>query len=93
MTPSIAVVNCSGNVGKTMVTRELLAPRLPDLSVMQVESINADEAAVAVGGRDKSGPETMIAAQFDVLHEALMLGQALIVDIGASNVEEYLKRL
>lgn len=93
MTTSIAVVNCSGNVGKTMITRELLAPRLPGLRVMQVESINTDEAAVAVGERATSGPETMIAAQFDDLHESLMRGQALLVDIGASNVEEYLHRL
>jgi len=90
---SIALVNCSGNVGKTMITREVFAPRLPDLRVMQVESINADEAAVGTAGRDAVRPETLIAAQFDMLHEALMLGQALIVDIGASNVEEYLNRL
>jgi hypothetical protein len=83
---SIAIVNCSGNVGKTTVTRELLAPRLPHMSVRQVESINTDDSA---------GPkvEVMIAARFDELHDELMLGHDLLVDIGASNVEEYLHRL
>ncbi|MGU7843956.1 StbB family protein [Burkholderia sp. AW33-5] len=83
---SIAIVNCSGNVGKTTVTRELLAPRLPHMSVRQVESINTDDSA---------GPkvEVMIAARFDELHEELMRGRDLLVDIGASNVEEYLNRL
>jgi hypothetical protein len=83
---SIAIVNCSGNVGKTTVTREVLAPRLPHMSVRQVESINTDDSA---------GPkvEVMIAARFDELHEELMRGRELLVDIGASNVEEYLSRL
>ncbi|MGU7843930.1 StbB family protein [Burkholderia sp. AW33-5] len=83
---SIAIVNCSGNVGKTTVTRELLAPRLSHMSVRQVESINTDDSA---------GPkvEVMIAARFDELHEELMRGRDLLVDIGASNVEEYLNRL
>ncbi|WP_230947760.1 StbB family protein [Burkholderia territorii] len=83
---SIAIVNCSGNVGKTTMTRELLAPRLPHMTVRQVESINTDES---------NGPEVevMIAAHFDKLHDELMLGQELLVDIGASNVEEYLQRL
>ncbi len=83
---SIAIVNCSGNVGKTTVTRELLAPRLPHMTVRQVESINTDDSA---------GPkvEVMIAARFDELHEELMRGRDLLVDIGSSNVEEYLNRL
>ncbi|KUZ76892.1 hypothetical protein WI37_16060 [Burkholderia ubonensis] len=86
MEMSIATVNCTGNVGKTTVTREVLAPRLPHMSVRQVESINTDDSA---------GPkvEVMIAARFDELHEELMRGRELLVDIGASNVEEYLNRL
>ncbi|MBN3786094.1 hypothetical protein G3N94_04185 [Burkholderia sp. Ac-20353] len=56
------------------------------MSVRQVESINSDDSA---------GPrvEVMIAARFDELHEELMRGRELLVDIGASNVEEYLNRL
>ncbi|WP_429500472.1 StbB family protein (plasmid) [Robbsia andropogonis] len=83
---SIAIVNCSGNVGKTTVTRELLAPRLAHMSMRQVESINTDDSAGAP-------VEVMIAARFDELHADLMRGTDFLVDIGASNVEEYLNRL
>ncbi|EKS9798970.1 hypothetical protein QDD76_004963 [Burkholderia cepacia] len=90
MNISIALVNCSGNVGKTTLTRELFAPRLPGMPVRQIESINADEADLAHRGGDV---QVMIAGQFDELHEELMQGRAFLVDIGASNVEEYLRRL
>ncbi|WP_323123160.1 StbB family protein [Burkholderia alba] len=83
---SIAILNWSGNVGKTTITRELLAPRLQDMTVRQIESINTDES-------NGAEVEVMIAARFDELHEELMLGRDLLVDIGASNVEEYLDRL
>ena len=39
----LAVINFSGNVGKSTITRHLLAPRLPGARVIAVESINADE--------------------------------------------------
>jgi hypothetical protein len=40
----IAVINFSGNVGKTTIARHLLLPRLPaGTELISVESINADE--------------------------------------------------
>lgn len=39
----LAVISFSGNVGKSTITRQLLAPRLPGGRVIAVESINADE--------------------------------------------------
>ncbi|WP_244260498.1 StbB family protein [Burkholderia gladioli] len=83
---SIAILNCSGNVGKTTVARELFAPRLQGMTVRQIESINADES-------NGSEVQMMLAGQFDELHRELLTGTPLIVDIGASNVEEYLERL
>ena len=41
----LAVINFSGNVGKTTVARHLLAPRIPGCQVVSVESINADDGA------------------------------------------------
>ena len=38
----VAVINFSGNVGKTTIARHLLAPRIPDADFIAVESINAD---------------------------------------------------
>jgi hypothetical protein len=77
----LAVINFSGNVGKTTVARHLLAPRIPDCQVVAVESINADEGQ----------PVTIRGRQFAQLQEFLQSVDNVVVDIGASNVEELLK--
>ncbi len=77
----LAVINFSGNVGKTTVARHLLAPRIPGCQVVAVESINADEGqSVTIRGR-----------QFAQLQEFLQSVDNVVIDIGASNVEEVLK--
>ena len=49
----IAVLNFSGNVGKTTVARHLLLQRLDDAKIFTVESINADgEEADSSRGRE-----------------------------------------
>ncbi|HSI51892.1 MAG TPA: StbB family protein [Ideonella sp.] len=76
----LAVINFSGNVGKTTVARHLLLPRLPGAEYVAVESINADEGqGQALRGR-----------QFGELQEYLQTVDSLVVDIGASNVEDFL---
>ena len=48
----VAVINFSGNVGKTTIARHLLAPRIDGAEVIAIESINADEGqAQALRGR------------------------------------------
>jgi hypothetical protein len=77
----LAVINFSGNVGKTTVARHLLAPRIPGCQVVSVESINADDGqAVTIRGR-----------QFAQLQEFLQSVDDVVIDIGASNVEDLLK--
>jgi hypothetical protein len=76
----VAVINFSGNVGKTTVARHLLAPRIPGAEVIAVESINADDGqSQALRGR-----------QFGELQEYLQTVDNVVVDIGASNVEDLL---
>lgn len=77
----LAVINYSGNVGKTTVARHLLAPRIPDCQVVAVESINADEGQ----------PVTIRGRQFAQLQEFLQSVDNVVIDIGASNVEELIK--
>jgi hypothetical protein len=77
----IAVINFSGNVGKTTVARHLLAPRIPSCQVIAVESINADDGQ----------PVTIRGRQFAQLQEFLQSVDNVVIDIGASNVEELLK--
>lgn len=75
----VAVINFSGNVGKSTVARHLLAPRMNSASVIPVESINSD------GTQD----EAIKGKQFGELQEALMLLDDAVVDVGASNVEDF----
>lgn len=75
----VAVINFSGNVGKTTVARHLLAPRMNNAEVIPVESINSD-------GTD----ETAIRGkQFGELQEYLLTVDDAVIDIGASNVEDF----
>ena len=76
----VAVINFSGNVGKTTIARHLLAPRIAGAEVVAIESINADDGqASALRG-----------SQFGELQEYLQTVDNVVVDIGASNVEELL---
>ena len=76
----IAVINFSGNVGKSTIARHLLAPRIAGAELIAVESINADE-----------GPgQSIRSRQFGDLQEYLQTVDDVVVDIGASNVEELL---
>jgi len=76
----IAVINFSGNVGKSTVARHLLLPRIEGAELIAVESINADGSqGQALRGR-----------QFGELQEYLHTVDSVIVDIGASNVEDLL---
>jgi hypothetical protein len=76
----LAVISFSGNVGKTTIARHLLAPRLPGASIISIESINAaeDEERVIKG------------RQFADLQEYLQVVDDVVVDIGASNIEDML---
>lgn len=76
----IAVINFSGNVGKSITAQHLLRPRMENAKVISVESINADD-----GTQD----ETMRGKQFGKLQEMLLVtSESTVVDIGASNVED-----
>lgn len=81
----VAVMNFSGNVGKTTVAGHLLKPRMGDAQIFSIESINA--------GADADGldVEKMKGKKFGELVDELMQRDSAIIDIGASNVEDFLK--
>ena len=83
----IAVLNFSGNVGKTTVAAHLLKPRMGDVPVYSIESINtgADTDGITV--------EKMQGRKFGELVDELMSLDTAIVDVGASNVEDFLKQM
>jgi hypothetical protein len=79
----VAVMNFSGNVGKSTVARHLIAPRLADAQIIPVESINSD-------GTDD---EAIRGKQFGELVEAMALMDSAVVDVGASNVEDFINQM
>jgi hypothetical protein len=79
----VAVINFSGNVGKSTIARHLLAPRMNDATVIPVESINSD-------GTDD---ETLRGKQFMTIKQTVAVLDDVVVDIGASNVEDFLNRM
>ena len=81
----IAVINLSGNVGKTTVSAHLLKPRMGDAPIFSIESVNADASA------DGLEVEKMRGKKFGELQEKLMTLDSAIIDVGSSNVEDFLK--
>jgi sulfur carrier protein ThiS len=81
---NIALLSFSGNAGKTTLARNLFARHMPDAALVSIESINADgQEAITLRGK-----------QFSELLDALALTEnGIIVDVGASNVEDFLQRM
>ncbi|UYZ77099.1 hypothetical protein LP109_14660 (plasmid) [Moraxella bovis] len=77
----IAVLNFSGNVGKTTIAKNLLLPRLKDTHFVAIESINhGNQDDIKIKSKD-----------FSILQDELLINDNIIVDIGASNIEETMK--
>lgn len=83
----IATVNYSGSVGKTVTTSHLLAPRIPHAEIIAVESTNESAADLGLD------VEQMRGGQFGRLFRKLLMAEAAIVDVGASNIEDFLAEL
>lgn len=81
----IAIINFSGNVGKTTIASYLLKPRMPDAPIFSVESIGL---GAEFNGLDV---EKIKGKRFGELTHSMMLTQSAIVDVGASNIEDFLK--
>jgi len=80
----VAVLSFSGNVGKSTVARHLLSPRMNDATVIPVETINSDGS---------EGDEALKAKQFGELQETYAIMPNAVIDVGASNVEEFMVRM
>lgn len=83
----IALINLSGNIGKSTLAVNLLKPRMPATPIFSIESINI--------GADASGEDvqTMKGKKYGNLIDKLMLEDSAIVDVGASNVDDFIKHM
>lgn len=83
----IVVLNYSGSVGKTMATSHVFAPRIPDAEIIAVETTNESAADLGLD------VEQMRGEQFGRLFRKLLMAESAIVDVGASNIEDFLAEL
>ena len=82
----ICVLNFSGNVGKSTIAAHLLQPRLNG-PVISVESVNVDAQS------DGVDVERLRGRQFADLQARLIKVPAAVVDVGSSNIEEFMKQM
>lgn len=79
----ICVINFSGNVGKSLISQHLLKTRLKESEIIAVESINSD------GNND----EKIKGKEFTDIMDKVMATDNVIVDVGASNVEDFMQQM
>ncbi len=83
----VSVINYCGTVGKTTVASHLLAPRIANAEIYAIETVN--ETAADLGLE----VEQMRGERFGDLYKRLMVAEGAIVDVGASNAEEFIARM
>lgn len=79
----LAILNNSGNVGKTTICDNLFKTRIPNSEVIKIESINSD------GTDDKKISAKDIAFVLD----KIAMADNVIIDVGASNIESLMNGL
>ncbi|EPN0316316.1 StbB family protein [Vibrio vulnificus] len=79
----IAVLNNSGNVGKSMICEHLLQPRIPNSEIIKIETINADG----------SDDEKISAKDTAEVRNRIDTTDVCIIDVGASNIEVFINSL
>lgn len=76
---TIAIINNSGNVGKSTICDTLLYPRIPNAKKIKIETINSD------GTDDK----TISAENIQEVFDAIDVSDVALIDVGASNIEKF----
>ena len=82
----LCVLNFSGNVGKSTLSRHVLAPRLPGVCYIPVESSNADESG-------ETDEDAIRGRRFREIMELIITSDSVVADVGASNIEDFIQRM
>lgn len=80
----VAVVAFTGTVGKTTIAAHMLSPRMNNATVFSIESINETAGGLGLDVEQLKGD------QFRAFFKQIIELDDAIVDVGASNVEEFL---
>ena len=80
----VAVMNFSGNVGKTTICNALLIPRIEDAEVFRIETINSDGSSEA---------EKISAHEYGSLLRSIEMADSCVIDVGSSNIEVFISKM
>lgn len=80
----VAILNYSGSVGKTITASHLLAPRMNGAQIFAIETTNETAGDLGLDIDQLRGE------QFGKLFRDLLTMHDAIVDVGASNIEDFL---
>ena len=86
----IALISNSGNVGKSTITREVLGINMPNAVAIEIETHNSGNTKYA---RIFKEYYKINATDIEELHTKLIENEEVIVDIGSSNILDFLEQL
>jgi CTP synthase (UTP-ammonia lyase) len=86
----IALINNSGNVGKTTIAREVLGINMPNAVVIEIETHNTGNAKYEKVFKEYY---KINATDIEELYAKLIENEDVILDIGASNILDFLRQL
>jgi len=87
---NIALINLSGNVGKSTLAVHLFAAHRPGAKIISVESVNTSDADTIQGVE----VEEIEASSFREIFKQLMMATGdVILDVGASNVTRFMSEM
>ena len=85
----IFVLNSSGNVGKSIVSREVLYPFMENAKIIEVETVNSSSEHFKSLNLEKITNFD----EFDSLYLKIIETENLILDVGASKLTQFLDKL
>jgi len=85
----IMIVNSSGNVGKSLVSRELFYPRFEDPLIIEVETVNKGSKEM----KDLNVYQFKSGEDFTNIYLKMMENENVIVDVGASNLADFWEQM
>lgn len=83
----VVVINFTGTVGKTTIAMNLLSPRMNGAPIFAIESINKIAEGIGLDVEKFRGEE------FRELLRKVVIQDYAIIDVGASNVEDFMANL
>lgn len=83
----VAIISYSGKVGKTSIAAHMLAPRMNVDVIYAIETANETAASLGIKVVQFSGEK------FGQLYKELLSLNDAIVDVGASNIEDFLAKM